>query len=431
MKVQKSGELSAFGGINFVFEHLKSNEIGKVIEGSLPQVAKQSTYTWSDIFHSLLSIYMCGGDSIEDLGTHLAPHFKNNPFIKMPSPDTVLRRLTQIADDEKICKTERGTVKHKFNNNRFLEQLNIRILKKLKAFNHNDNVIDYDCTIIESEKKDCSMTYKRYMGYQPGVCTLNEENILFLENRGGNSDAKAFQHETLLRVFGLLKNNGIAKSAHFRADAASYQYRVVKLVEENVDNFYIGCRNSYVEKYFSQIDNWQKMYDENGEVMQVGQIRITPFSRQALKEQKQPKEYRLVVKRKIKQDKQMQLFTNDACEYRAILTNNEDLTAVEIANFYNHRGNMERQFDIMKNDFGWNKMPFSKMSSNTVFLYFMAICKNLYNNIINFFSRKVKGLKPTSRIKKFIFCFIILPAKWINRSRSKYLRVYGQLSFKT
>jgi hypothetical protein len=37
--------------------------------------------------------------------------------------------------------------------------------------------------------------------------------------------------------------------------------------------------------------------------------------------------------------------------------------------FYNARGGEEKEFDVVKNDFGWNKMPFSKMEQNAVFLY--------------------------------------------------------------
>ena len=53
--------------------------------------------------------------------------------------------------------------------------------------------------------------------------------------------------------------NNIRKPDHFRADAASYQYEVVKLLVETVKYFYIGCRNSYVEKYFEKVTNCTKI----------------------------------------------------------------------------------------------------------------------------------------------------------------------------
>lgn len=250
------------------------------------------------------------------------------------------------------------------------------------------------------------MTYKKDYGYQPGVCTVNEQFILYIENRNGNSDAKSFQKDTLERIFQLLEKKQIKKIKNFRADAASYQYDVITFLQKKVEHFYIGCRNSYVEKYFSQIDNWEVMEDKNGS-LEVGYIDIIPFKRQAGLENQKPQTYRLIAKRTFKKNGQVDLITQDAYEYRGILTNNFETNVVTLAQFYNQRGNMERQFDILKNDFGWNNMPFSKLNKNLVFLYFTAIYRNLYNKLIEYFSQRVKTLRPHYRIKKFIFRFII------------------------
>lgn len=431
MKIQKSSELSAFGGINFVLEFLEANQIGNLIERNLPKLGEQSQYKWKDLVYSLMSIYMCGGDCIEDLKDHLKPHFVKNPFLKIPSPDTVLRRLGQLSQPNKVCKTERGVVEHVYNTNHELYRLNLKMLRLLGVFNSKEITVDYDNTILPSEKKDCSMTYKRFKGYQPGVATINEKHILYLENRGGNSDAKSFQHHTIERIFCGLETELSEKPDHFRADAASYQYKVIKLLEQKVVNFYIGCRNSYIEKYFTEIESWESITDSTGQVMEIGEITVRPFERQSKKDNILPKEYRLIVKRKPNKTNQTKLFTQDAYDYRAILTNNIKYSKVEVARFYNQRGNMEKQFDILKNDFGWKNMPFSAMQNNTVFLYLTAMFRNMYNAVITHFSKKVKGLQPQYRMKKFIFRFIILPSKWIYHARQNQLRVYGRLNFNT
>jgi len=59
------------------------------------------------------------------------------------------------------------------------------------------------------------------------------------------------------------------------------------------------------------------------------------------------------------------------------------------------------------------------------------MCRNLFQYIIEKFSKKVKTLKPNFRIKKFIFRFITIPAKWIKNSRQYKLRIYGDVHFKT
>ncbi len=429
MKILNSSALSAFGGINFVLNYLEDNQFGSLLSQKLPTLKRQSTYSWSDIFYSLLSIYLCGGDCIEDLQTHLKYHFYNNPFVKIPSPDTVLKRMSELSETSHFCKTARGKVEHEYNTNPILEELNIAILKKLGIFETKELVLDYDNTIIFNEKNDSKMTYKRNYGYQPGVCTLNEEQILYIENRNGNSDAKSFQSDTLKRLFSLLENSHVRRIEHFRADAASYQYEVVKLLSKKVRYFYVGCRNSYVEKYFTKVSSWEIIKDASQGITEVGEAVITPFQKQAKDTGNTPVPYRLIVKRKTKQDGQTNIFTQDAYEYRAILTNNFDLSPVEVAQFYNHRGNMEKQFDILKNDFGWDRMPFSSLQKNTVFLYLTAICRNLYRKIITYFSERVETLKATDRVKKFLFRFIVLPAKWITRSRQKQLRLYGKTNF--
>ena len=75
--------------------------------------------------------------------------------------------------------------------------------------------------------------------------------------------------------------NEIKTIEHFRADAAFCQYDVIKLLDSKVKHIYIGCRNSYVEKYFSRITNWDKLGDEPNSQMEVGEVIITPFKKQA------------------------------------------------------------------------------------------------------------------------------------------------------
>lgn len=158
--------------------------------------------------------------------------------------------MGELSDGEQHCRTTRGTVEHQFSTNETMADLNIKLLKHLGVLDQEQVVLDYDNTIIFTEKEGCKMTYKRNYGYQPGVCIVNEQNILYIENRNGNSDAKSFQADTLKRMFQHLESNGITRVDKFRADSASYQYEVIKLIEQKVQSFYIGVKNAYVESYF-------------------------------------------------------------------------------------------------------------------------------------------------------------------------------------
>ena len=102
-----------------------------------------------------------------------------------------------------------------------------------------------------------------------------------------------------------------------------------------------------------------------------------------------------------------------------------EMTGLEVVEFYNDRGDSERLFDEMNNDFLWKIMPFSFLHENTVFLVMMAICRNLYHFLTDFISKKLDFIKPTFRLKKFIFRFMVVPSKWITQGRQQILKLFS------
>lgn len=108
-----------------------------------------------------------------------------------------------------------------------------------------------------------------------------------------------------------------------------------------------------------------------------------------------------------------------------ILHNNREMADIEVVGFYNDRGESKRLFDEMNNDFHWKKMPFSFLHENTVFLIMMAICRNLFHFLTGFISRKLDFIELNFRLKKIIFCFIVVPSKWIKRGRQQVLKLFS------
>lgn len=432
MKLEFSSQINPFGGINFVFEHFDRIGFADLLQQDFPQLAMQCTYDWKDLIYSLFSIYFCGGDCIEDIGLHLKSKIGGNPFCAIPSPDRILDRLKELGCSSGFWKARKYNTIHQFSANPFLCKVNIKLLKKLGVFDEDELTIDYDNTIIATEKADCKPSYKSGLGYNPGIATINIDNILYVENRDGNSGPIAYQHETLKRMFSLLEDQGIDQITNFRADSASYQNEVFKVVNKYVDNFYISAGSSQISERLKSIDKWEEMIDNKSVKWLVGETVHTPFFKKikAPEREKYLKTYRLIVKKKLRKDGQIDLYTSEPYEYFGILTNNKEKTAIEVVKFYHQRGAMEKQFDIMKNDFGWQHLPFSKLEQNTVFLILMGMCKNIYQHIIREFSKRIAGLQPNMRIKKFIFRFITIPAKWIYRSRQKRLKVFSKIAFK-
>jgi hypothetical protein len=275
------------------------------------------------------------------------------------------------------------------------------------------------------------MTYLKESGYAPGVGIIGK-NIVYIENRNGNSGVQTFQDQTLCRMFELLESQEINIDV-FRADSGSYQLSTVAYIADKVDAFFIKSRMSQqLHKAIEQVSDWEKIEINNEEIYR-GSTSFIPFKTIARKNKitDQLNEYRLVITKIKRKDNQLNLFTQEPFIYSAILTNDYKKTNDEVVFFYNQRGTIEQEFDIMKNDFGWKNLPFSHLDQNTVFLIITAMCRNIYNYIINLFSKKYKGLRPQFRIKKFIFRFICTPAKWIKKSRAWKLRLYGNIAFKT
>ncbi len=274
-------------------------------------------------------------------------------------------------------------------------------------------------------------TYKKDLGYCPGVGLIGS-NVVYVENRNGNSDAQTLQFETLNRMFSALEAQNINIKS-FRADGASYQFDIIDFVSRKVEFFYLrAVMSDALAQQIALIEDWEKI-ELGNETAYRSETAFTPFVRTAKRRKllHRLKEYRLVVTKVKRNDGQVNMFTNEAFNYSAILTNDQERSRNGIVHFYNQRGVAEKEFDVLKNDFGWKNLPFSKLEQNQVFLVFTAICRNLYGYIINSFSKKFKNLKPTFRIKKFIFRFITIPAKWVRSSRQNRLKLYGKLHYNT
>jgi hypothetical protein len=432
MKVLNSSPVSAFGGLNYVIKEAIDLKINSLLNSTLPALPNQCKYNWFDIIMSYWSVFFCGGDCAEDLAINLKEGFRGTPFINIPSPDRVLERIKSLSVRPQYFTAKRGKVEHHFSLAEELNRLNIKMLSLLDGFEKNNVVLDYDNTLIFTGKADAQLTYKKENGYCPGVGTIGK-HIVYVENRNGRSNAHILQHETIERMCLLLHEAGVTIDA-IRADSASYTYEIIKAIEMNSKRFFIKARMTGVlEKAIADIKEWKEV-KVGDKILLRGSTTFTPFERSAWEygdNNDNLKEYRIVVTKEPRRDGQINIFTGEAYNYSTIMTNDFDMTDDEVVFFYNARGTQEREFDVLKNDFGWDKMPFSKLEQNTVFLLIMAMCRNFYAHIIEKFSKGVSFLSANFRIKKFIFRFISIPGKWVKSGGQIKLRLYGTHCFKT
>lgn len=425
MKILKSAQqITPFGGLSFVYQFLEHKQIGELIDSFLGDLPRQSKYSWKDIIYSLWSIPFCGGDCIEDLSINLKTYLQQIPYFKVPSSDSVLKRLKELAKPQKTIVSKYYGKSHDFSINMALNKLNLKLIKKMGGFKEKSIILDYDNTILPNEKADSRMTYIKQKGYCPGVGIIGDK-IVYVENRNGNSDAQTFQDKTVNRMFKLLKSEAINIDV-FRADGASYQLEVIEAAKKYAKRFYIKARiNQTVANAISKVDQWVPIKIKSEELL-IASTSFVPFHRSRILRSKDIPltSYRLVIMKVPRVDGQINLFTNEAFLYKAIVTNDYEMSDVEIFNFYNQRGAKEKEFDILKNDFGWDNIPFSNLNENTVFMILTAMCRNVFSFVIKLFSMGNKLLKSNFRIKKFVFRFVVLPAKWMVRGRQNILNIY-------
>jgi len=416
MKVTySSSKINAFGGINFANQIISNAKVFEKIDQILGNRDVRAKFSYSDLFKTYFLMTLCGGECAEDIAEHLKGELSQIKDNKLCSADTLLKMQKELSTN-KVKSESKSGIEHQFNTNIKMNELLIELLIHTGQLNPDNKgyVFDYDNQFIPTEKYDSKVSYKKAKGYFPGIASINNHPV-YIENRNGNSQVKYKQNQTLSNAYSLLKQANI-KTTHSRMDCGSFTKDVVSVVEANSTYFYIRAqRCDNLLRKVSTIKKWQKV-SIGFKDYEITSINHIPFNGE--------KSYRYVLSREPRNNNQTDLFTEDHYTYRAIMTNNMEMSDLDVINFYNDRGNSERLFDEMNNDFLWKKMPFSFLEQNTVFLIMMAICRNLFHFLKDFISTKVDFVKKSFRLKKFIFRFIVVPAKWIKQARQVILKLF-------
>lgn len=416
MKVQinSTTTLSPFAGISFFENCFNTSGLKQLIDNELGSRVSTVGYSYSDIIKNYWSIFLTGGDCAEDIQTHVGKYLKSIPGNATPSADTLLRGLKELATPNKQY-TSASKIQYDFNINTRLNKLNINSLLLTGQLDTGKEYdLDYDNQITANEKYDAKRTYKKNTGYFPGIATIGNK-VVYVENRDGNANVKFEQASTLKRMYNLLGENNISINRS-RMDAGSYSKEIIDVVASNSKYFYIRSNKS-AEMYeqINQVSEWETV-EINYIKYEVASIPFTQFY--------EDRKYRQVIMREKSSTQQADLFTGDNLSYRTLLTNDWQSSEKEVIEFYNQRGSSEKTFDVMNNDFGWKQLPCSFMNENTSFMILMAMAKNFYNYFVEKVSKVFTNIKPTTRLKGFIFRFISVAGKWVFKARQWVLKLY-------
>ena len=384
--------------------------LSHTIDSTLGLRSKVYGYQYSEIIRSLMCVYFCGGSCIEDVTSHLMEAICLHPHLRTCSADTILRAIRELTTPNLTHWSDSGK-SYDFN---VASNLNNLLINALLTTGQllPDNEYYFDHQFIETEKYDAKPTYKKFLGYRPGVAVIGDM-IVGIENSDGNTNVRFHQGDTLKRILGRLEEKKMAVN-RFRADCGSCSEDIVDEVRKHCRTFYIRANRccSLYDDIFA-LRGW-KREEINGIVFELNSILVEKWK---------GKPYRLIIQRQRRMGSGLDLWEGEYT-YRCILTNDYESSMSDIVEFYNMRGGKERIFDDMNNGFGWGRLPKSFMAENTVFLLLTALIRNFYKAIMQRIEVKKFGLKETSRIKTFVFKFISVPAKWIKTARQCVLNIY-------
>ena len=241
----KSEKLSPFGGIFSIMEQFHSN-LSSVIDSTLGMRCRLYGYQYSEIIRSLMSVYFCGGSCIEDVTTHLMYHLSLHPTLRTCSADTILRAIKELTQDNISYTSDTGKT-YDFNTADKLNTLLLNCLLSTGQLKEGEGYdVDFDHQFIEAEKYDAKPTYKKFLGYRPGVAVIGDL-IVGIENSDGNihNFYKAIIQRLEVKRFGL---NATSRIKAFVFRFISVPAKCIRTSRRYVLNIYT-CNNPYADVF--------------------------------------------------------------------------------------------------------------------------------------------------------------------------------------
>ena len=187
-KVQiKSETLTPFGGIFSIMEQFDSM-LSPIIDRTLGQRCRSIIgYKYSEIVRSLVSVYFSGGSYVEDVTSQRMRHRSYHAMLRKCSSDTILRAIKELTQENISYTSDKGKT-YDFNTADKLNALLIKALISTGGLNEVESYdVDFDHQFLETEKYDAKPTYKKFLGFRPGVYVIGDK-IVYIENSDGNTN---------------------------------------------------------------------------------------------------------------------------------------------------------------------------------------------------------------------------------------------------
>jgi len=402
-------KLTPRSGVIILGEFLKGIGLEQLCNINLPKPLNHRGYNPFEYIFSLILMLNSGGRVLEDI-----KEIKQDVALKqslniehIPTPSGLVKWLKKVGLIGVYG----------------LETINQVLLQKyLKRIDNNEDLIlDIDATVIESHKSTAKYSYKGVPGYTPIIGHINNGYIINTEFRDGNIAPSDTNLEFIKKCIKQLPNNKTIK--YIRADSASYQADIFNYCEDNNIKFIISAplnesiKNSIDNMSEYSWDNFSR-YEQISEFIHTMNNTNNAFRVIVVKKNITPmlphiEEY-LTNEQKLQYAK---------IYYHCIATNDNNLTAKEVVEFYRQRGDAsENKIKELKNGFNMDYLPTSDFISNALYFQIGVLAYNLF---LLFKTILDKNLQHHT-IKTIRYKIYNIAGKLITHSRNIILKVNKQ-----
>lgn len=409
--------VSNFAGAIPMHNYINNIGLPKLIREVLGERPAQSKYSFEEAIKGwIMTVYCIGFRLIRMEDAKKKQGLAMIPGLILPSHDTTGRLQKKLATPSVLIKykNDKGRQKEKekqyaFSENELMNDLLIKAAKKTGLLNEIDTyTVDIDSTDITSKTHDARMTFKGKRGYNVMVCMINNMPI-HITMRGGNTPPHFKKKECLEKCLALLEKNNI-KVGRVRIDGAGYNIEVTNyLLSKNLE-FIIGGKWSksttellnntgtwVARPFITEVHNW-----DDAEFCEV------PFNLDKSDPAHKFKVIAVRVKEETRADEKQPTKWSlyNGYFYKFIITNDCKTSPHDLHVEYCDRGGFEKNFDNLKNDFGWKILPYSNLNENLVYLIIASIAHNAYLGMVRFFSKVIEKIQATFTLDTFRRAFI-------------------------
>jgi len=416
MQVQvKAAFYQCFGGINFMEADFNVLDFKTLITQHLGSRSHQAVYSYADVIKHLLLMFAIGGDVLDDLNT-LQAQLHDHPYLSICSPDTVEYVCNQLKTVTRCQLTDKGVQHHINEHEGFNKLLAVISVAGATLTTKEAYTLDYDGHILENTKQDNACNYRHTCSYYPVVCSINKLPV-YMQNRNGNTP-ESYEHLGIVQQAIAHCRALQLKVVKFRADACCYEHKTLQWLEANNVLYYIRAdMNAGLRIALEDEPEWKPA------MLGYRQVEVCSITEQ-LFGCKEPE--RRIVAYRYKVAGQLSIEDGSGgYRYYAIVTNDQQSSAQHCIAFYNQRGcEGEHHFKELDHDFGWNKLPFDNLATNTIYMYMTVVAYLLFNVFKMRYAKRCSFVRTEMRLKNFILHFVTLTAKWIKTGRQHILKLF-------